>query len=236
MVEPRNGWILRNYTEASSGSATVFAMKIRGVEVSALEAGGQTKDGSAGERRVRADAVRNRARLLAVAQTAFEQHGPDASLEEIARTAGVGIGTLYRHFPTREALLEAVFRDRIESVTALGDELLESPDAFEALTRWLHAHLTNASACQGLAGAVVIDLLDTDDKEHRPACTQMRSVGAQLLARAQAEGTARPDADADDLVRLVNALVSATDDADDRAALADRLFNLMIDGLRAPAR
>jgi hypothetical protein len=64
----------------------------------------------------------------------------------------------------------------------------------------------------------------------------MRSVGAQLLARAQAEGTARPDADADDLVRLVNALVSATDDADDRAALADRLFNLMIDGLRAPAR
>jgi len=204
--------------------------------VAASSAGAQTMD-AAIERRPRADALRNRALLLEAARDAFEQHGPDASLEEIARSAGVGIGTLYRHFPTRDALLEAVFRDRIESLTALGDELLASPDAFDALTRWLRAHLTNASACQGLAGAVVIDLLDVDDDdEHQPACAQMRSVGAQLLARAQAEGTARPDADAEDLVRLVNALVSATDDADDRDALADRLFALMIDGLRGPAR
>jgi len=180
--------------------------------------------------------VRNRARLLEAASAAFEQQGPDASLEEIARAAGVGIGTLYRHFPTREALLEAVFEERIEEVTALGDELLEAPDAFDALTRWLRAHLDNASACSGLVGAVVIDLLDEHllGDDYEPPCAQMKAVGAQLLKRAQDEGTARQDADAEDLVRLVNALVSATDDVDDRSALADRLFTLMIDGLRAP--
>jgi AcrR family transcriptional regulator len=180
--------------------------------------------------------VRNRARLVDAATVAFEEQGADAPLEEIARSAGVGIGTLYRHFPTREALLEEVFRGRIEAVTALGDELLDAPDAFDALVRWLHAHLTNAMACRGLAGAVVIELLDVDCRgDQVPACTQMRAVGAELLARAQAEGTARSDADAEDLVRLVNALVSATDDAGDRGALADRLFALMVDGLRAPA-
>ena len=190
------------------------------------------------ERRPRADAVRNRARLLEVATVTFEEQGTDVALEEIARTAGVGIGTLYRHFQTREALLEEVFRERIAGVTALGDELLEEPDAFEALTRWLRAHLSNALACRGLAGAVVIELLDVDDarEDHQPTCTQMRAVGAQLLQRAKDEGTARQDADAEDLVRLVNALVSATDDADDRGALADRLFTLMIDGLRSPTR
>ena len=190
------------------------------------------------ERRLRSDAVRNRDRLLATAREAFEQRGPDVALDDIAKSAGVGIGTLYRHFPTREALLEAVFRDRIDGITALGDELLDAPDAFDALTSWLHANLTNASACKGLAGAVVIDLLDVDvdgaDGGDEPACEHMRSIGAKLLERAQAEGTARRDVDAEDLVRLVNALVSATDDVDERTPLADRLFALMIDGLRAP--
>jgi AcrR family transcriptional regulator len=206
------------------------------VAVASPAAVDKTEDLAPAERRPRADAVRNRARLIAAAQSAFERQGPNASLEEIARSAGVGIGTLYRHFPTREALLEAVFRDRIESITALGDELLVAPDAFDALTQWLRAHLSNASACQGLAGAVVIDLLDVDADGHAPEmpCGQMRAVGEQLLQRAKDQGTARPDAEADDLVRLVNALVSATDDADDRAALADRLFTLMMDGLRAP--
>jgi AcrR family transcriptional regulator len=201
----------------------------------------QTMGAPVTDRRPRADAVRNRARLVAAAQTAFEAHGPNASLEEIARSAGVGIGTLYRHFPTRDALLEAVFRDRIESISALGDELLDAPDAFDALTRWLRAHLVNASACQGMAGSVLIELLDVDEGCHggdapvEAPCGQMRAVGAELLRRAQEAGTARPDADAEDLVRLVNALVSATADADDRSALADRLFTLMIDGLRSPS-
>jgi AcrR family transcriptional regulator len=183
------------------------------------------------ERPLRADAVRNRTRLLEVARGAFEEHGADVSLEEIARTAGVGIGTLYRHFPTRDALLAAVFRDRINGLAQFGDELLEAPDAFDALVRWLRAHLVNASACHGLGGAVVIELLDGDE-DALLLCSHMRLVGAQLLERAQAQGAVRADTDVDDLVRLVNALVSATADADDRAALTDRLFALMVDGLR----
>jgi hypothetical protein len=134
-------------------------------------------------------------------------------------------------------LLQEVFQERINDVTALGDDLLEAPDAFDALTRWLRAHLSNALACRGHAGAAVIELLDVDDArdDHQLPCAQMRAVGAQLLQRAKDEGTARDDADAEDLVRLVNALASATDDADDRGALAERLFALMIDGLRVPA-
>ena len=202
--------------------------------MSALDAGGTTET-SAAPRRLRADAARNRERLLAAGREVFEEQGADASLDEIAKRAGVGIGTLYRHFPTREALLEAVFQERLDGLSALGDELLQAPDAFDALTRWLRAHLVNASACQGLAGTVVIEMLDLDDGEtHQPTCARMRETGAQLLARAQAEGSARPDADAEDLVRLVNALVSATVDAEDRAALTERLFTLMVDGLRTP--
>jgi AcrR family transcriptional regulator len=197
-----------------------------------VDPAGPVEDAPA-ERRLRADAVRNRARLLEVARAAFEEHGAEVSLEEIARTAGVGIGTLYRHFPTRDALLAAVFRDRIDGLAQMGDELLEAPDGFDALVRWLRAHLTNASACQGLGGAVVIELLDGDE-DALLLCSHMRSVGAQLLARAQAQGAVRTDTDIDDLVRLVNALVAATDDAADRTALTDRLFALMIDGLRTP--
>jgi len=207
-----------------------------GVDVSAIEGGAQVETAQPAARRPRADAVRNRERLLAAATTAFEQQGPDASLDEIARSAEVGIGTLYRHFPTRDDLLEAVFRGRIDALSQLGDDLLASPEPFDALTIWLRAHLVNASACQGLAGSVVIDLLDEEDDGEPRGCEHMRGIGAQLLERAQENGSARPDADADDLVRLVNALVSATDDADDRSALADRLFTLMIDGLRAQPR
>lgn len=201
--------------------------------MSAIEAAGQTTDAQPSTRRPRADAVRNRERLLAAARIACEEHGPDASLDEIAKSAGVGIGTLYRHFPTRDALLAAVFRDRIDALEVLGDGLLSSPEPFDALTTWLRAHLLNASACQGLAGSVVIDLLDDERRDSEPpSCERLRNIGAELLQRAQEHGLVRADADSDDLLRLVNALVSATDDADDRAALADRLFTLMIDGLR----
>ena len=146
--------------------------------MSALEAGEQVDSGQAtAGRRPRADAVRNRERLLAAATIAFEQQGPDASLDEIARSAGVGIGTLYRHFPTREALLEAVFRGRIDALSQLGDELLASPEPFDALTTWLRAHLVNASACQGLAGSVLIDLLDEEDDGEPPGANTCGASG-----------------------------------------------------------
>src|SRR5215472_6078720 len=91
-------------------------------------------------RPMRADAQRNYARLLSAAMAAFTEHGADdTSLEEIARRAGVGIGTLYRHFPTRQALLEAVYRDQVEALRARADDLTGSDDPGEALAAWLRA-------------------------------------------------------------------------------------------------
>lgn len=180
-------------------------------------------------RRQRADARRNRDAVLTAAQAAFAEHGPDASLDEIARGAGVGIGTVYRHFPTRQALLEAVFRDRLDGLRAQGESLLASSSPGEALRIWLRAQLEHSSTCRGLAASVMITMLDQGDAE--PSyCEQLRAAGAALLARAQEAGEIRPDADIDDLIRMVNAIGLATDEAPDGA---DRLFALMMDGLRS---
>src|SRR5450432_1475305 len=91
-------------------------------------------------RPLRADAQRNQQRLVSAAMAAFTEHGADdASLEEIARRAGLGIGTLYRHFPTRQALLEAVYQDQIEALRVRADQLLESDSPADALASWLRA-------------------------------------------------------------------------------------------------
>src|SRR6266699_4143127 len=96
--------------------------------------------GAGQDRPMRADARRNYGRLLAAALAAFSEQGADtASLEEIARRAGVGIGTLYRHFPTRQALLEAVYRDQVEALRARADDLLENAPPADALAEWLRA-------------------------------------------------------------------------------------------------
>src|SRR6266581_6701180 len=105
-----------------------------------------TREQAGQARPMRADAQRNYARLLDAASAAFVEHGADdVSLEEIARRAGVGIGTLYRHFPTRQALLEAVYRDQVESLRAQTAELLDSAPADEALAAWLRAFVTFGS-------------------------------------------------------------------------------------------
>jgi AcrR family transcriptional regulator len=178
----------------------------------------------------RADARRNAARILEAAMAEFTARGSDASLEGIARAAGVGIGTLYRHFPTREALVEAVFQQSIDDSCAQAHELLESDDPGEALAIFLRGQLTASSACRGLAAEAMIMMLDDGNGNLR--CEPLRAEGARLLQRAQDAGRARAGTDIDDLIRLVNAIGIATEDAPDRAAQADRLFRLMIDGLR----
>ena len=137
-------------------------------------------------RRPRADAVRNRARIVETASQVFAARGADASLEEIARGAGVGIGTLYRHFPTRDDLVEAVFHDRIDELQALAEELLASDVPGEALAVWLHAQLEQAATCRGLAAEAMLTMLA--DRDEPSACESMRRAGAALLARAQAAG------------------------------------------------
>jgi AcrR family transcriptional regulator len=190
-----------------------------------------TETSTQAPRRQRADARRNGERLLAAAQAAFAEHGTDASLDEIAKRAGVGIGTLYRHFPTRQALLEAVFRGKLDALCEEAETWTETRSAGDALDMWLRAQMRQARECRGLAAEVMITMLD--ENSDRPApCEATREYTQVLLARAQGAGEIRADADADDVMRMVSGIVLATEDAPDGPAQADRLFAVMMDGLR----
>jgi len=184
-------------------------------------------------RPLRADAKRNRDRLLAVAVRAFSQDGPDVPLDAIAREAGVGIGTLYRHFPTRDALVEAVFRDTVDASCSRGEELLVSDDPASALTAWLREQMRQSSVCRGLAAEAMIMMLDEQGCGASNACDALHDIGARLLRRAQESGAVRADTEIDDLIRLVNAIGFATEGAPDRERQSDRLFDLMMEGLRS---
>jgi AcrR family transcriptional regulator len=179
---------------------------------------------------LRADARRNRERLIAAATTAFSEHGADAPLEDIARQAGVGIGTLYRHFPTRLALQEAVFRTQVVTVCQRGGELIDSPAPGEAFADWLHALSSYLGTKRGLSKALIANL--GRDSELISSCSQiMRATAQQLLERAQKSGDVRTDISSMDVMRLVHGIAVASEQTPEDA---DRLLSLMIDGLRAP--
>ena len=181
-------------------------------------------------RKPRADALRNHALIVDAARVAFAARGSDASMEEIARAAGVGIGTLYRHFPTREALVQAVFRDGVEQLQALADELLASDTPGDALAEWLHAQFVHAATCRGLAAEAMLAMLAYGDDEPSP-CAEMRRAGDALLVRAQAAGDVRAGVDIDDLVRMVQAVSLAAEESGDPAT-AERMFGFLLDGVR----
>jgi AcrR family transcriptional regulator len=187
----------------------------------------------AGEARpMRADARRNYARLLSAAVAAFTEHGADdASLEEIARRAGLGIGTLYRHFPSRQALLEAVYRDQVEALRARADELLATQPPGEALTEWLRALSAFSSTKHNLTSALLTTL--GQDSDLMSLCGKVICEAADtLLTRAKQAGVVRPEADARDVIRLVHAVNIATQRAPADPGQADRLLGLVLDGLR----
>ena len=190
-----------------------------------------TRAPAGGPRPMRADAQRNYARLLDAARAAFLERGADdVSLEEIARRAGVGIGTLYRHFPTRQALLEAVYRDQVDTLSARAEELLRTESPEEALAEWMRALLEFSSTKRSMTSALLATL--GTDSELLSACvTVIRTAAESLLARAQQAGVVRPDADAGDLMRLVHAVNIATEKAPDPGQ-ADRMLALILDGLR----
>jgi AcrR family transcriptional regulator len=172
---------------------------------------------------MRADARRNRDRLLAVAGEVVAEQGADASLEEIARRAGVGSATLHRHFRSRQALLEAVFRDRVAALCAHGEELLAAPDPGAALITWLHGVVAHAAANRGLGPALVLSA-DLGSSAH----SAILGAGGALLDRAQRNRSVRPDVRIDDLFCLVNAISAA---AEQDPALADRLLALALEGV-----
>jgi AcrR family transcriptional regulator len=173
--------------------------------------------------------VRNRALVLDAARRTFAARGADATLEEIAREAGVGIGTLYRHFPTRDDLVTAVFHDRVDELEARAAELLRADDPGAALVVWLSAQLENATTCRRLEAEAMLAMLDTPDDEPSP-CAAMRETAGALLLRAQTAGAVRDDIDVDDLVRMVQAIVLAAEQSTDPDA-AERLFTVMLDGI-----
>ncbi|MFU2339223.1 TetR/AcrR family transcriptional regulator [Streptomyces albidoflavus] len=183
------------------------------------------------QRPLRADARRNRERLLVQARRAFAAHGTDTSLEEIARRAGVGIGTLYRHFPHREALLSAVFADAVGELLERARVLLEAERPCAALVEWLRSLITHASEYQGLSGALMSASSGTGSELSR--CSDpMRDAGAALLGRAQEAGVVRPDISIGDLLQLTNAIALAAEATPDEPELADRLLSLTLRGIR----
>ncbi|MCX5204609.1 TetR/AcrR family transcriptional regulator [Streptomyces sp. NBC_00237] len=188
-------------------------------------------------RPMRADARRNYEKLLSEARTAFAEHGTDASLEEVARQAGVGIGTLYRHFPTRHALMSAVFQGAVDELLARAHELADAEAPCEALVSWLRAIITHAGEYRGLARALM-SASGTDGDTGGPAsaltsCSNpMREAGTTLLVRAQQSGAVRPDVPIRDLMQLTNAIALAAEQSPGDPELADRLLSLAVRGLR----
>jgi AcrR family transcriptional regulator len=182
----------------------------------------------------RADARRNYDRLLKAAGDAFAERGADdVSLEEIARRAGVGIGTLYRHFPARQALLEAVFQDQVDGLDALAAKLLTAESPADALAEWVRAFVAFGRTKRSLSTALVATL--GKQSELLSACSMtLRNRTDQLLGRAQQAGLARPDVKSADILRLTHGMIMATDTAPTDAGQADRLLALVIDGLLTP--
>ncbi|MEU6201474.1 TetR/AcrR family transcriptional regulator [Streptomyces sp. NPDC047061] len=178
---------------------------------------------------MRADARRNHDRLLAEARTVFAEHGTDASLEDVARRAGVGIGTLYRHFPTRHALMSAVFEDAVNELLDRARELRTAPDPCRALLTWLHEVVVHAAAYRGLSRAL---MSASPDSALSRCGTPMREAGAALLTRAQNAGTVRPDVQITDLLQLTHAIALAAEESPGDPELASRLLTLTLKGLR----
>lgn len=180
------------------------------------------------EPRMRADARRSRARLLAAATAAFAEHGADAPLDDIARRAGVGIGTLYRHFPTRLDLQAAVYRSQVQSVCDKVDELLVSANPQQALAGWVRALGAYLVTKRGLANAL-IGAVGKDSELMNGCMVAMREAAARLVKNAHDAGVLRPDVSERDLLRLVHGIAVATEQSPQDT---DRLLALMLDGLR----
>jgi len=177
---------------------------------------------------MRADAQRNRALIVAAASEAVARDGAYASLEEIARVAGVGSATLHRHFPSRWALLQAVFHDRVETLCDRAAELTAGPDAGQALTTWLCELAAYNATTRGLVASLL-----QEPPEDESCCAMLVAAGEPLRRRAVDDGAVRPDVAMADLVTLVNAIALATESAS--ATEAQRLMRLALEGI-SPTR
>jgi AcrR family transcriptional regulator len=181
--------------------------------------------------RQRADARRNYSRILAVAEAEVAAHGAGASLEQIARTAGVGSATVRRHFPTRRTLLEAVSRKRIEALCVRAQELTGRGDSRNALLEWLSDVVAYCVSARGLAAALAYDGAGADPVHENSCSAALEEAAGPLLRHAVQDGAVATGVTVADLITLIVGIVLATEHYPDPAAQADRLFRLAVAGL-----
>jgi AcrR family transcriptional regulator len=175
----------------------------------------------------RADARRNYEKVLAAAREAFAEGGESTALEEIARRAGVGIGTLYRHFPNRQALLEALYVGEVEDVCRSAAEL-DHADPWEALSTWFERFIGYIATKQALANEL-FNYLDRDAPLFKASRTSLYEAGEPLLARAQEAGVVRSDVDIADVISMVMGIAKIpTGDP----AQTQQILRIALDGLR----
>ncbi|MFG3016090.1 TetR/AcrR family transcriptional regulator [Streptomyces cinerochromogenes] len=184
-------------------------------------------------RPMRADARRNYERLLKVAAEAFAEHGENASLDDIAKRAGVGSGTLYRHFPTRRTLLEAAYVDRIEALGVRAGELARDLPPGEALMEWLYELAVATLQVRGMKALLSSAVTDESSAAAPPACgTVVKGAAARLVDAAQAEGSLRADVQPIEVLRLAHGVAMAAELAQGEAAEIRRYLRLLTEGLR----
>ena len=191
-------------------------------------------------RPLRADATRNRERLLDAAAAAFAAKGSDVPLEDVAHAAGVGIGTLYRHFPTRGSLVEAVYRHEVDVLSDSADELLATLPPDEALSAWLQLFVRHVATKRGMLAALK-SIIGTDTTFFEQSRARAVVAANKILEAGVAADTIRADIDGSDLLRAVGGICMSTDQ--ERTEASERLVGLLFDGLRhgavrgvAPAR
>jgi AcrR family transcriptional regulator len=182
------------------------------------------------DRKPRADAQRNRERLIDAAKAAFAETGPDASLEEIARRAEVGIGTLYRHFPTRDAVIEAVYRRELDQLVDAAERLLADRPPLEALRAWLRLSVDYLATKRVIAPA--LNATPTGTTLYKSGGPAMQSAIERLVDAALASGQVRPDVQPGDIFQVL-AGVSYGMGAPGWEASALRLIDILIDGMKA---
>jgi AcrR family transcriptional regulator len=173
--------------------------------------------------------VRNRELLITTAAAAFAAHGAEVPLEDIARQAGVGIGTLYRHFPTRDSLVEAVYRHEVDVLVERADQLLDTLPPDRALEEWLQLFVRHVATKRGML-SVLKPMLSGNATFFAQTKGRATAAATKLLQAGVAAGTIRADIDGGDLLRAVGGICMSTDQ--ERSDASDRLVGLLFDGLR----
>jgi AcrR family transcriptional regulator len=181
-------------------------------------------------RKPRADSVRNRERVLQAAKAVFAAGGPEASLEAVARQAGVGVGTLYRHFPTRQALFEAVYRHEVEQLVELAEQLQTDLPPLEALRGWMRANVAFVATKKGMSTALAIAVHAGSDLTAYSMDRLGRALET-LVRRAVEAGVIRDDVGAEDILRTIVGLCYTHDKPGWQSNVL-RLVDVFVDGMR----